>query len=493
MHNVTKLKFYKIKDTRIAILWYNKFDQKQKYTERSVIRMSNILYSKNELISSIKKYFLSYFSDLSKPTQENLILLILGMYSMESFNSVRSCYKHLLKKCSNKSINAYYETLSNTKLDPIDFIRCTVEIALSIIPKGLTNQPVFLSTDDTIAHKHGTAFANVKEIYDHASKEQNKMVNGHNFVSLMLSVPVQIQNSNNCCKIKYIPIPLGYEMKTENNNKLDLVITMVDSISDLLSTKKVIFSFDTWYAKKRLIEGILKHKNMDIICNARIDSVFYALPSGIKSGKKGRPAIHGKKYDIWSNTDFDFSKYSLGKYDIAHHVVIASLFGKRKVHAYVTKTETNSRRLYFSTINTDYMIMNCSWQDNFLVRNMDRTNIEYSLLSLYRVRWNIEVSYYEQKTFWSLEKYMVRGSNSIKLLINLINVAYSAMKILPYYDSKFSEFINDTPQELRMFISEKISNQIFFSILGQKAKQLKNADAFLICLNQLVDRINYAA
>ena len=139
------------------------------------------------------------------------------------------------------------------------------------------------------------------------------------------------------------------------------------------------------------------------------------------------------------------------------------------------------------------MIMNCSWQDNFLVRNMDRTNIEYSLLSLYRVRWNIEVSYYEQKTFWSLEKYMVRGTNSIKLLINLINVAYSAMKILPYYDSKFSEFINDTPQELRMFISEKISNQIFFSILGQKAKQLKNADAFLICLNQLVDRINYAA
>ena len=282
-------------------------------------------------------------------------------------------------------------------------------------------------------------------------------------------------------------------MKTENNNKLDLVITMVDSISDLLSTKKVIFSFDTWYAKKRLIEGILKHKNMDIICNARIDSVFYALPSGIKSGKKGRPAIHGKKYDIWSNTDFDFSKYSLGKYDIAHHVVIASLFGKRKVHAYVTKTEANSRRLYFSTINTNYMIMNCSWQDNFLVRNMDRTNIEYSLLSLYRVRWNIEVSYYEQKTFWSLEKYMVSGSNSIKLLINLINVAYSAMKILPYYDSKFSEFINDTPQELRMFISEKISNQIFFSILGQKAKQLKNADAFLICLNQLVDRINYAA
>ena len=139
------------------------------------------------------------------------------------------------------------------------------------------------------------------------------------------------------------------------------------------------------------------------------------------------------------------------------------------------------------------MIMNCNWQDNFLVRNIDRDNIEYSILSLYRARWNIEVSYYEQKTFWSLEKYMVRGSNSIQLLINLINIAYSAMKILPYYNSKFSDFINDTPQEIRMFISEKISNQIFISVIGREAKKLKNADVFLNCLNKLVDRINYAA
>ena len=139
------------------------------------------------------------------------------------------------------------------------------------------------------------------------------------------------------------------------------------------------------------------------------------------------------------------------------------------------------------------MIMNCSWQDNFLVRNIDRDNIEYSILSLYRARWNIEVSYYEQKTFWSLEKYMVRGSNSIQLLINLINIAYSAMKILPYYNSKFSDFIDDTPQEIRMFISEKISNQIFISVIGREAKKLKNADVFLNCLNKLVDRLNYAA
>ena len=101
--------------------------------------------------------------------------------------------------------------------------------------------------------------------------------------------------------------------------------------------------------------------------------------------------------DVWSNTDFYFSKNLSEKYKVAHHIVIAKLFGKRKVHTYITKTETNSRRLYFSTVNPDNMIMNSNWQDNFLVRYMDRDNIEYSPLSLYHCRWNIEVSYYEQK------------------------------------------------------------------------------------------------
>lgn len=52
---------------------------------------------------------------------------------------------------------------------------------------------------------------------------------------------------------------------------------------------------------------------MDIICNARIDSIFYDLPSDIKSGKRGRPATHDKNMDVWSNTDFYFYKNSSEK------------------------------------------------------------------------------------------------------------------------------------------------------------------------------------
>ena len=56
------------------------------------------------------------------------------------------------------------------------------------------------------------------------------------------------------------------------------------------------------------------------------------------------------------------------------------------------------------------------------------------LQDLYSFRWNIKTSYYEQKTFWSLCSYMVRSCKGIEMLVNLINICYCAMKILPYQD-----------------------------------------------------------
>ena len=64
--------------------------------------------------------------------------------------------------------------------------------------------------------------------------------------------------------------------------------------------------------------------------------------------------------------------------------------------------------------------------------------MKYIPLFLYSFRWNIETSYYEQKTFWSFCSYMVRSCKGIEMLINLINISYCAMKLLPYQDKTFS-------------------------------------------------------
>lgn len=83
----------------------------------------------------------------------------------------------------------------------------------------------------------------------------------------------------------------------------------------------------------------------------------------------------------------------------------------------------------------DYAVHNCS---NYLnghcfvsivlcipVWKNDR--MKYIPPFLYSFRWNIETSYYEQKTFWSLCRYMVRSCKGIEMLVNLINICYCAM------------------------------------------------------------------
>ena len=77
------------------------------------------------------------------------------------------------------------------------------------------------------------------------------------------------------------------------------------------------------------------------------------------------------------------------------------------------------------------------WQKKAPLNQTGSDRMKYIPLFLYSFRWNIETSYYEQKTFWSLCRYMVRSCKGIEMLVNLINICYCAMKILPYQDEQF--------------------------------------------------------
>ena len=123
--------------------------------------------------------------------------------------------------------------------------------------------------------------------------------------------------------------------------------------------------------------------------------------------------------------------------------VLTNIFGKREVLAYVTSLEkgTSSRRLFFSTVFPEQLQDFCAWQEKSPLNQTDSSWMQYiPPMMLYAFRWPIEVSYYEQKTFWSLCSYMIRSRKGIEMLVNLINIAYGAMKILPYQDKAFFKY-----------------------------------------------------
>ena len=169
----------------------------------------------------------------------------------------------------------------------------TASLALKLIPDSLKSQPVFFCIDDTMISKFGRKFEDVSKLFDHAAHNGSNYLNGHCFVSLMLCVPIW---SNR--RIAYLAVPLGYRMWQKKQSKLELAAAMVRQVMpSFASQKNVIILCDSWYAKKNLACIVDEYPNLDLICNARADSVIYDLAPQ-PTGRRGRPAKHGERLSI---------------------------------------------------------------------------------------------------------------------------------------------------------------------------------------------------
>ena len=111
------------------------------------------------------------------------------------------------------------------------------------------------------------------------------------------------------------------------------------------------------------------------------------------------------------------------------------------------------------------------------------SRMQFIPLMLYVFRWDIEVNYYEQKTFWSLCSYMVRSRKGIEMLVNLVNITYCAMKLLPYQEETFSKYRAASVQEFRFALSEQIRQQVFYAIFVEKVETSIKSNALINALN----------
>lgn len=451
-----------------------------------MVHTSDSLYNEKKLIGRLYRYFFIYFETFSAPTIETLFLLVLSILALESADSIRFLYQHFLSGITEKSLNAFYYACSYAKVDYSRFMNITASRALTLIPDSLKSQPVFLCIDDTLISKFGRKFEDVSKLFDHAAHNGSNYLNGHCFVSMMLCIPVW--KHGKCC---YMSIPLGYRMWQKDISKLELAADMVRKVMpELSSVRNVILLCDSWYAKKNLVCLADEYENLDIICNARNDSVIYE-PAPPKTGKRGRPAKHGKRLSIAA--DFSLSDEKIGDYYIGVRHVLSNLFGERKVLAFVTSTGTegSSRRLFFSTIFPEQFSMFCAWQEKSPLNQTGSRWMQYTPLFLYGFRWNIEVSYYEQKTFWSLCSYMVRSRKGIEMLVNLINISYCAMKMLPYQDTRFQKYQDKSVQEFRFVLSSQIREQVFYTHFVKNIEKRIKSNQLINALKQLVQQQGY--
>jgi len=82
-------------------------------------------------------------------------------------------------------------------------------------------------------------------------------------------------------------------------------------------------------------------------------------------------------------------------------------------------------------------------------------------LYLYSLRWNIEVMFYEIKSFWSFGNYMLRTKIGIENFVNLLSISYTCAKLMPFADSFFPTSLISGHKPLNMLLVKPFARNYF--------------------------------
>ena len=386
------------------------------------------LYHTNSMISKLWKEFSAIFSDASKPTAKHLFEMTISVLGLNGFQSVKYNFEHFINEISEYELKSCYYALNESKIDLQDWMKRLVETVLSIRQLD-TRQPIILAIDDTLIEKFGEKFEHWSKLFDHAAHNGSNYLNGHCFVSLLLSVPVK--DSLGC---RYLSFPVAYRMWTKEQTKLEIAADLVRSVMTCLGTqRRVILCCDSWYPKGCVKQLVDEYANLTIVCNVRSDTALYALPPK-PTGKRGRPRSRGGRLSVESIPQKEVPKSG---FLVGFQPVKTKLFGSRTVYAISTKAKDgNSYRLFLCTENPQNLPFDIAFSDESAAC-FAKADSNFTPLTIYALRWNIEIAYYEQKTFWALGDYRLRSKTGIERLLNLLTLCYSSTKILPFLSDNF--------------------------------------------------------
>ena len=123
---------------------------------------------------------------------------------------------------------------------------------------------------------------------------------------------------------------------------------------------------------------------------------------------------------------------------------------------------SSSYRIFISTIIPEDILLDDQELETLCPKIPEAGRNRLLPYSLYGFRWAIEVIFYEQKTFWSFGKYMVRSKNGIESYVNFLVIAYSGVQLLPFKQKKYTHLKAENSQVKKQLIGMAIQHEVFF-------------------------------
>ena len=274
--------------------------------------------------------------------------------------------------------------------------------------------------------------------------------------------------------LKYVPVVVAQRMWTGKVSKLVMTRNMVLLARKIVGEhRQLMLLCDSWYPKGE-VAGLARLQYLDIICNARSDSAMFEMPIPKENPGPGRPKKYGKQIKA---DDFELVPVPGTDYHVGVRTVQARIFGDKPITAIVTQQgEKGSRRVFFCT-NLEACNFFQQHPQIFSKRDVQAyisTDINFVPLAIYSLRWEIETSYLELKSFWVFREYRVRSRDGIERLLNLQSLVYSVFSLLPILDSDFAHLEQLSIQERRWHLEQLISQEIIFHRLEERLQTDKN-------------------
>ena len=81
---------------------------------------------------------------------------------------------------------------------------------------------------------------------------------------------------------------------------------------------------------------------------------------------------------------------------------------------------------------------------------------------------------------------MIHSCKGIEIMVNLVNIAYCAIKLLPYQDGAFAKYHTVSVQEFRFVLSGQSRKQVFYTTFVDNIENTIKSTAIMNTLKQLI-------
>jgi hypothetical protein len=199
---------------------------------------------------------------------------------------------------NEKQFQNYHRVLNRAKWSSRAVSRVLVLLLVAVFVAA--GHPVVVGIDETIERRRGRKIA-ARGIYRdpvRSSKEFFVKTSGLRWSSMMLLVPVPW--ASRIWALPFLSVLAPSERYHERCGKKHKTITdwarqMIRQLHRWLPTRSLVIVTDGAYAVVKFLAAVVSLPGVTVVTRLRLDAALYDPPKEREAGKKGRPALKGKR------------------------------------------------------------------------------------------------------------------------------------------------------------------------------------------------------